>query len=101
MSVLRNTLDHFDLTYPELDYLCTDNISKKEWPELRNHKLNTVADYHAITFDHHQALEDAREAAKMFIKARETQQTTVLDKFLKKCHMTEGHIFERDYVTPK
>jgi len=101
MSVLRNTLDHFDLVYPELDYLCTVNISKKVWPELRNHKLNTVADYHAITFDHHQALEDARVAAKIFIKAMETQQTTVLEKFLENCHMTRGRVFERGYVPPR
>lgn len=101
MSVLRNTLDHFDLAYPELDYLCTVNISKKVWPNLRNHKLNTVADYHQITFDHHQALEDARVAAKIFIKAMEMQQTITLEMFLENCSMTKGRIFERGYVPPK
>lgn len=101
MSVLRNTLDHFDLTYPELDYLCTVNISKKIWPELRNHKLNTLADYHSITFDHHQALEDARVAAEIFIQAMKTQQTTVLEKFLKNCNMTKGRVFDRGYIPPK
>src|SRR5699024_109185 len=55
MSVMRKTLDHFQLSYPELDYLCTVNISKKVWPEVINHKLNTLATYHNISFDHHQA----------------------------------------------
>src|SRR5699024_9132976 len=69
MSVMRKTLDYFHLPYPELDYLCTVNISKRVWPGLTNHKLNTLAAYHNIPFDHHQALEDARVAAKLFQKA--------------------------------
>lgn len=101
MSVLRNTLDHFGLTYPELDYLCTVNISKNIWPQLSNHKLNTVAAYHQITFDHHQALEDARVAAKIFIKALEACQATTLDAFLEKCSMVKGCVFEHGYIPPK
>src|SRR5699024_6340657 len=60
MSVMRKTMDHFQLTYPDMDYLCTMKISKKVWPELTNHKLNTLASYHRISFEHHHALEDAR-----------------------------------------
>jgi DNA polymerase-3 subunit epsilon len=101
MSVLRNTLDHYSLAYPEMDYLCTVNISRKIWPELYNHKLNTVAAYHDIVFDHHQALDDARAAAKIFMKAMEQQETTVLDTFLANCGMTKGRVYDRGYVAPK
>ncbi len=101
MSVIRNTLDYFNLTYPEMDYLCTVNISKRIWPELENHKLNTVAGYHGITFEHHHALEDARVAAKILMKAFETYETDEMDIFLKRCSISKGRIYERGYFPPK
>src|SRR5699024_3522944 len=101
MSVLRNTTDYSNSVNPELDSLCSVNMYIKVLLELTNDTLNTVANYHAITFEHHQALEDARVAAEIFIKAMETQQTTVLEKFLENCHMTRGRVFERGYVPPR
>ncbi|GAA0595446.1 3'-5' exonuclease [Virgibacillus siamensis] len=101
MSVIRATLDYFNLVYPDMDYLCTANISRSIWPQLYNHKLNTVAARLGITFDHHHALEDARVAAKIFMKAFETYETAELDIFLKKCNMSKGKIYERGYVPPR
>lgn len=100
MSVIRNTLDYFQIAYPEMEYLCTANISKKTWPNLGNHKLNTVAAHHKITFDHHHALEDARVAANVFQYAIE-QYGGTLDSLLARCQMRKGRIFDRGYTTPK
>lgn len=100
MSVIRSTLDYFQIAYPEMEYLCTANISKKVWPNLFNHKLNTVASYHGIRFDHHHALEDARVAANVFQYAIK-QCGETLDTLLAHCQMQKGQIFERGYTTPK
>lgn len=101
MSVIRQTLDYFNLPYPKMDYLCTANISKRVWPGLKNHKLNTLAERHQITFEHHHALEDARVAAKIFMKALEEKHTKDLDNLLESCNMAKGRIYERGYVPPK
>ncbi|SFB21489.1 DNA polymerase-3 subunit epsilon [Lentibacillus halodurans] len=101
MSVIRHTLDYFNFTYPEMDYLCTANISRCVWPDLTNHKLNTVASYHGIRFDHHHALEDARVAAKILIEAFKTYETDQMDIFLGKCGISKGRIYDRGYVPPK
>ncbi|WP_196493781.1 3'-5' exonuclease [Ornithinibacillus caprae] len=101
MSVIRQTLDRNRIQYPELDYLCTANIAKSVWPDLHNHKLNTLADYHGISFDHHHALEDARVAAKVFLKALEAYEADSIDTFLEKSKITKGRIFERGYYPPK
>ncbi|MFC4559062.1 3'-5' exonuclease [Virgibacillus kekensis] len=101
MSVIRNTLDYFNISYPEMEYLCTVNISKQVWPDLMNHKLNTVANHHGIPFEHHHALEDARVAAKILLKAFETYDTGDMDIFLKKCRMSKGRVYDRGYVPPK
>ncbi|WP_188456977.1 3'-5' exonuclease [Virgibacillus oceani] len=101
MSVIRHTLDRFDLQYPDLEYLCTANISKRVWPDLHNHKLNTLADHHHIMFEHHHALEDARVAAKVFLKAIEEYEVGSVEMFLQKCKIAKGRIYERGYVPPK
>ncbi|UJL47478.1 3'-5' exonuclease [Virgibacillus sp. NKC19-16] len=101
MSVLRQTLDYFNLTYPNMDYLCTANISKRVWPDLINHKLNTLASHHGIRFEHHHALEDARVAAKILMTALAAYQAGSMDFFLEKCQMTKGRIYEHGYVPPR
>ncbi|MCM3399310.1 3'-5' exonuclease [Oceanobacillus profundus] len=101
MSVIRNTLDYYKLSYPDMDYLCTVNIAKKLWPELENHKLNTLATYHNLQFEHHHALEDARVAAQVMIQALRDTKTNSLDRFLEKCSMTNGKIYDRGYYPPK
>lgn len=101
MSVMRNTLDAFRLVYPDMDYLCTVNISKKVWPQMTNYKLNTLAEYHQISFEHHHALEDAKVAAKIFQQAIHSLEAGSLDQFLGQLNMTKGRIDPRGYVTPK
>lgn len=101
MSVMRHTLDYFQLPYPELDYLCTVNISKQVWPDLINHKLNTLAAYHHISFEHHQALEDARVAAKVFQKAIHSTGAESVEQLLSKLNMTKGHIDSHGYIPPR
>lgn len=101
MSVLRKTLDYFNLTYPTMEYLCTVEISKRVWPDLMNHRLNTVAAHHDIKFEHHHALEDARVAALILIEAIRSNNAADLEDFIKTCSMKKGRIYERSYVTPK
>ncbi|WP_337017863.1 3'-5' exonuclease [Oceanobacillus massiliensis] len=101
MSVIRNTLDFFKLPYPIMDYLCTVKISQQIWPELENHKLNTLAAHHGILFEHHHALEDARVAAKVLMKAMEDSGTATVGDFINQSNLKEGKIFERGYTPPK
>ena len=69
MSVLRASLDTYGLPYPTLDYFCTVNFSKKVWPDLPNHKLNTVARHVGVQFRHHDAEADAIACAKVAMHA--------------------------------
>lgn len=101
MSVLRKTLDYFNLTYPQMEYLCTVEIAKRVWPDLMNHRLNTVAAHHNIRFEHHHALEDARVAALILIEAIREYKAEHLDDLLENYSMKKGKIYERGYVTPK
>lgn len=67
--VLRSLLKTYHLDTPNTSYACTVEISRKVWPELPNHKLNTVANYLGFSFHHHQALDDARACALIVCEA--------------------------------
>ena len=58
---------------PECRYVCTVKVSQRVWPDLANHKLDTVSDYLGIMLDHHEAGSDARAAGLILQAAlRET-----------------------------
>lgn len=65
MSVLRRSLDAYDVPYPTLDYYCTRVFAKKAWPSLISYGLSAVADHLAVTFQHHDAEADAIMCAEV------------------------------------
>ena len=69
MSVLRACLTESGLPAPMFSYCDTVKISQKVWPELENHKLDTVGSFLHIDFNHHNALYDARTCAAIPIYA--------------------------------
>ena len=71
MGVLGACLMRAGLPVPKFSYCDTVAISRKVWPELENHKLNTVGSFLEIDFKHHNALDDARTCAAIPLKAGE------------------------------
>lgn len=72
-GVLCACLSHYGLKMPDCRYLCTVKVSQRVWPNLTNHKLDTVSDYLGIALDHHEAGSDARAAGLILQAAlRET-----------------------------
>jgi DNA polymerase-3 subunit epsilon len=67
-SVLKNCLDFYNLPAIIPDFYCTYQASRKKLYGLENYKLSTVSDYFGIKLNHHEALSDARAAAKIAIE---------------------------------
>lgn len=65
MSVLRGTLDRYDIDYPQLRYSCTMMMARRQWPFQPSYRLTSVAEMLGITFQHHHALEDAHACAQI------------------------------------
>ena len=42
--------------------------SRRLFPQLHNHKLDTIADYFGFTFRHHRAFDDAYVTAKCYME---------------------------------
>lgn len=68
MSVLAKVLHDYRIPWKhQTHYACTCQMAKRSYPELPNHRLNTLCDHLGIALDHHQAASDSRACALIFL----------------------------------
>lgn len=93
ISVLRHVLDEYDIPYPSLSYLCTMNIARKAWPGLINYRLDTVAEFLNINFNHHDPCEDAVACTKILQNAIYNYSPKNLDELAAKLKVKPGKLY--------
>lgn len=69
ISVLRQLLDYYNLTYPSIEFICTCNVARKTWDKQVNYTLKNIGNYLGYTFNHHDAHDDARICGQIFLDA--------------------------------
>jgi DNA polymerase-3 subunit epsilon len=94
IGALRATLDHFGLACPEFDYVCTCRIAKRIWPDLPNHKLNTLAAHIGHAFHHHHAQSDAEAAGRVLLAMMKHANANTPSELLQKICIVPGHFCE-------
>ena len=62
---LYNILSLYNLPSVSFDYVCSLQLCRYHFPELPYHSLADMAEKFGITFQHHDALEDAETCAKI------------------------------------
>ncbi|MCT4536265.1 3'-5' exonuclease [Halodesulfovibrio sp.] len=72
-SVLSACLTSAGMPVADTRFLCTVKLARKVWPNLMNHKLNTVSDHLGITLQHHHAGSDAEACARIAIEGLRLQ----------------------------
>jgi DNA polymerase III subunit epsilon len=97
LSVLRNILDIYNIPYPTLRYFCTVTIAQNVWPDLPNHRLNSVAQHLGLKFKHHDALEDAFVAAEIVKNACQELKVPSLEELSKRLQIAQGSLFPGGY----
>jgi DNA polymerase-3 subunit epsilon len=65
MSVIRSACDQYGLRYPECDYVCTLQMSRKVWAHRPSHRLSDLAGQLGLSFKHHNAAEDAEMCGRV------------------------------------
>ncbi|MCC8018787.1 MAG: 3'-5' exoribonuclease [Rikenellaceae bacterium] len=69
---LRAAHDVWEMEYPGYRFYCTVRASRRAFPHLPNHKLNTVALHCGYDLtNHHHALADAEACAAIALRIRE------------------------------
>jgi DNA polymerase-3 subunit epsilon len=66
---LKAVHDLYGMQYPNYEFPCTYRIARKEFPNLENHQLHTVAAHIGYDLEnHHHALADAEACAEIALQ---------------------------------
>lgn len=87
IAVLNAMCDAYGLNHFKNPYIDTVIISRKVYPELYNHRLNTVCEYLNIELQHHNGGSDAFACMMILLKAMEAYDSYDLDEFLNLFHV--------------
>lgn len=82
IGVLNALCDLYGLDHFKNLYLDTVKIARRVYPELYNHRLNTVSEYLGIELNHHNGKSDSFACLMILIKAMAAYDTYELEDFL-------------------
>lgn len=101
ISVLRRTLETYQIPFPTLDYSCSYIFSKKVWQGLPAYDLKTLCKINSIELDHHRAGADSKATAELSLKAFEIAGVSTIDDFPEKLKTTIGKLYIDGYNPSK
>ena len=90
MAVLMRTLRFYHIPEPEFRYLCTVRVAKAVWPAIGSYTLRSVATMLGISFDHHDAAEDAFACAEIARCACKQTESRSIDQLAERLGITFG-----------
>jgi DNA polymerase-3 subunit epsilon len=62
-------LRYYGIEIPDIRYLCSLQISRRIWPQFRSHALTSLSAQFGLDYNAHNALDDAINCGKVFVKA--------------------------------
>lgn len=78
-QVLKALSDHFGLRM-RVEYTDSVALARQRLPDLKNHKLKTLAKHFGLPrFEHHDASEDARACAEIYLRLQDTHMSPPSD----------------------
>ena len=83
IAVFKSLQYLYHISFQTFPYFCTVELARKLYPNLRNHKLNTVCEYMGIELNHHEASSDARACALIVQKSMMLLGEYEITSFLK------------------
>lgn len=97
-SVLRRTLELYEIECPNLSYSCSYIFSKKVWPGLSGYDLKTLCKHNNIDIsNHHRAAADSKAAAELSIKAFNVAGVSSTEEFPAKLKTSIGSLYPGGY----
>ena len=92
MSVICAVLEYYELEIPPLSYFCTQSLSRRTWPGLESYALTSLAKKFGITYNAHNALDDAMTCGKLVQMSAEQFNSATLAELLKAAGVEMGEL---------
>lgn len=83
MTVLNRLCETYGLTHFPNRYIDTVAVARKVYPELPNHKLNTVSEYIGCDLCHHNACSDSNACLQILLNSMDIYNEYDIEKFMK------------------
>ena len=83
MGVIRGCCEYFDMPLPKIRYFDSLALARHVWKDLERHKLTFLAEHFGITYNAHEALDDARTCGKIVALAAEKVGCDSVDTLIK------------------
>lgn len=100
ISVLRRTLELYNIPNPNIDIFCTYKLSTAVYPSAKNYRLDTIAKMLDIEFDHHNALSDAIVCAKILCNVSDASGAQDINGLKDKYLLELGHLDCNQHYRP-
>jgi len=97
ISVLRRTLQSYQLPFPTLTYSCSYIFSKKVWQGLPSYDLKSLCRLNSIDINHHRAASDSKATAELALRAFALAEVTCCDDFPEKLKTSIGQLYNGGY----
>jgi len=92
LSVLKSLYKYYALAKPLTFCIDSVELSRKCFPRLVNHKLNTVCEYLDIPLNHHDALSDALGSALIFMNVMAINNEYDILALIKRYNLKTYHL---------
>jgi len=97
ISVLTSTLDHYYIEFPEAQFICSYKAGQKIYTNLINYRLDTIASHLGLSFNHHNAVDDAVTSAYIIINMLKSKECTCIEEFANSIKLSMGFIKKSYY----
>lgn len=97
ISVLRNTLELYNIEMPSFQYICTMKLSRNFYTGLDNARLNTVNKFLGYEFKHHDALADAMACSNILLSICEELNCSNINEISNLVGVTLGCVNQSGY----
>jgi DNA polymerase-3 subunit epsilon len=75
IRVLRALIASNELVAPSYEYVCTVNLARRAFPDLRRHTLDVMCEHCGITLMHHDAASDAAACGNLALSCMDATGT--------------------------
>jgi DNA polymerase-3 subunit epsilon len=91
-GVLKAALAWYKLPIPPLNYFCTLILARRTWPDLESHALTSLGETFGITYNAHNALDDAKTCGDIACLAAKEHGADTLGNLLAAAEMGLGRL---------
>ncbi len=101
LNVLCASMSAYGLECPYLEYSCSRLIARRAWPGRTSYALKSIADVLGLTFQHHDALEDAKVCGTIVLAAAADAEAGTLEEMEVKLAIDRGRVQFGVRISPK